>query len=54
MIKDYDEIRNNLINEAQEFVKELQRQTDPEAPERKKLLEENTRLKNEINETLKE
>ena len=54
MIKDYDEIRNNLINEAQEFVKELQRQTDPEEPERKKLLEENTRLKNEINETLKE
>ena len=54
MIKDYDEIRNNLINEAQEFVKELQRKTDPEEPERKKLLEENTRLKNEINDTLKE
>ena len=54
MIKEYDDLRNNLINEAQEYVKDLQRQTDPEEPERKKLLEENTRLKTEINETLKE
>ena len=57
MIKKYEEERQNIIKESEDYVKELQAKTDPNNPERKKLLEENEKLKgdiqNYINEGLK-
>ena len=57
MIKKYEENRQNLIKESEAYVKDLQSKTDPNNPERKKLLEENEKLKadiqNYINEGLK-
>ena len=57
MIKKYEADRQNLIKESEDYVKDLQSKTDPNNPERKKLLEENEKLKgdiqNYINEGLK-
>jgi len=57
MIKKYEEERQNIIKESEDYVKDLQAKTDPNNPERKKLLEENEKLKgdiqNYINEGLK-
>lgn len=47
----YDELENKrkqLVNDAENYVKELQEKTDVTVPERKQLIEENERLKNEI------
>ena len=48
MIKDYEAQRQNLIKESENYVKDLQAKTDPNNPERKKLLEENEQLKKDI------
>ena len=57
MIKKYEDERQNIIKESEDYVKDLQAKTDPNNPERKKLLEENEKLKgdiqNYINEGLK-
>ena len=57
MIKKYEEERQNIIKQSEDYVKDLQTKTDPNNPERKKLLEENEKLKgdiqNYINEGLK-
>jgi hypothetical protein len=57
MIKKYEEERQNIIKQSEDYVKDLQAKTDPNNPERKKLLEENEKLKgdiqNYINEGLK-
>ena len=41
MIKKYEAERQELIKESEDYVKSLQEKTDPNNPERKKLLEEN-------------
>ena len=48
MIKRYEDERKNLIKESEDYVKELQKKTDPNEPERKKLLEENQKLEDDI------
>ena len=48
MIKKYEDERNELVKKSQDYVKSLQDKTDPENPERKKVIDENTRLKEEI------
>ena len=42
------------MDESNDYVKELQKKTDPNEPERKKLLEENENLKKQIQETIQE
>ena len=54
MIKKYEDERKNLIKESEDYVKELQNKTDPNHPERKKLLEENQKLKDEIQKYINE
>ena len=47
----FDELENErkkLISDAEAYVRELQEKVDPKNPERKRLIEENERLKNEI------
>ena len=54
MIKKYEDERKNLIKESEDYVKELQMKTDPHNPERKKLLEENQKLKDDIQKYINE
>jgi hypothetical protein len=54
MIKKSEEARQKLINDSNDYVKDLQQQTDPNNPERKKLLEENENLKKQIQDTIQE
>ena len=54
MIKRYEDERKNLIKESEDYVKELQKKTDPNEPERKKLLEENQKLKDDIQSYINE
>ena len=54
MIKKYEDERKNLIKESEDYVKELQMKTDPNTPERKKLLEENQKLKDDIQKYINE
>ena len=47
----FDELENErkkLISDAEAYVRDLQEKVDPKNPERKRLIEENERLKNEI------
>jgi hypothetical protein len=54
MIKKYEDERNELIKESEDYVKSLQEKTDPNNPERKKLLEENEKLKGDIQKFINE
>jgi len=54
MIKKYEEERQNIIKESEDYVKDLQAKTDPNNPERKKLLEENEKLKGDIKKYIDE
>ena len=54
MIKKYEDERNELIKESEDYVKSLQEKTDPNNPERKKLLEENEKLKGDIQKWINE
>ena len=54
MIKKYEEERQKLIKESEDYVKDLQSKTDPNNPERKKLFEENEKLKGDIQNYLNE
>ena len=54
MIKKYEAERQELIKESEDYVKSLQEKTDPNNPERKKLLEENEKLKGDIQKFINE
>ena len=54
MIKKYEIERQNLIKESEQYVKDLQKKSDPDEPVRKKLLEENQKLKEDIQKHLSE
>ena len=54
MIKKYEADRQKLVDDSNDYVKGLQQQTDPNNPERKKLLEENENLKKQIQDTIQE
>lgn len=54
MIKHYEEERQKLVDDSNEYVKDLQKKTDPNEPERKRLLEENENLKKQIQDTIQE
>ena len=54
MIKKYEEERKNLIRESEQYVKDLQKKSDPNEPVRKKLLEENQKLKVDIQKYVNE
>ena len=54
MIKDYEARRLKLIKDSEDYVRDLQSKTDPNNPERKVLLEENEKLKNDIQKYVNE
>jgi hypothetical protein len=54
MIKKSEAERQELIKESEDYVKSLQAKTDPNEPERKKLLDENTKLKEDIQKFINE
>lgn len=54
IIYEETEIRNKLVKETEEFVKSLQEKHELELPEKQKLIEENQRLRKEIENTVKE
>lgn len=54
MINRYEKERQDLVKESEDYVKGLQAKTDPKDPERKKIIDENQRLKNEIQKFIDE
>ena len=54
MIKDYEARRLKLIKDSEDYVRDLQSKTDPNNPDRKVLLEENEKLKNDIQKYVNE
>jgi hypothetical protein len=54
MIKKYEAERQAVIKESEDYVKDLQAKTDPKNPERKKLIEENEKLKGDIQKYIDE
>ncbi len=54
MIKDYEARRLKLIKDSEDYVRDLQSKTDPNNPDRKVLLEENEKLKKDIQKYVNE
>ena len=54
MINRYEKERQDLVKASEDYVKGLQAKTDPKDPERKKIIDENQRLKNEIQKFIDE
>ena len=54
MINKYEKERQDLVKASEDYVKGLQAKTDPKDPERKKIIDENQRLKNEIQKFIDE
>ncbi len=54
MINKYEKERQDLIKKSEDYVKGLQEKTDPNNPERKTIIDENKRLKEEIQKFIDE
>merc|ERR1712224_754148 len=50
MIQEITEKRNEIVHETENYVKEIQQKFQSELPEKQKLIEENQRLRKEIDD----